>query len=735
MNQKAQAKPVPVPEHIVPLDESKLDPAVALASLDETAPREPHRLYALKHGDCFAVADAYGDIRGGGDGFFRDDTRVLSLYRLTVGGRGLSLLGASLSQDNVLFTSNLTNLPIKSAGGRDMPQGALHIERVRLIWEDRLFERITLSNYSQVHSTILLSLEFAADFRDMFEVRGSTRAKRGTAHAAEMDGGVVMLGYDGLDGLKRTSAISFSQAPDSLAADRADFYIAVTKRSRRTLYVEVGAEVADTPSRDRFRAAAARARFAMRGKRRHGATVRSSGRVFNDWTERARADVALLTTELPTGPYPYAGIPWFSTAFGRDGVISAIQMLWLNPGLARGVLAFLAQHQATETSPFSDAQPGKIMHETRKGEMAALAELPFGRYYGGVDTTPLFIHLACAYADRTGDMAFIDGLWNALVAAARWMEESSKASGFVTYQRAAESGLANQGWKDSFDSVFHADGRIPKGPIALVEVQGYVFAAYRGLARLARRRGDEASAGHWEQRAETMRALVEEHFWQDDLGTYALALDGEGSPCRVRTSNAGHLLYMGLPSRERAQSVMEQLLSASFQSGWGIRTLADDAIFFNPMSYHNGSIWPHDTAICTAGMARYGERDQVVRLMSGTFEAAVHFNMRLPELFCGFTRAPGEAPIAYPVACLPQAWSAGSTFMLMQACLGLEIDGWKGEIHVTRPRLPTGIDNVTIRHLEVGDMAVDLSFQRVGDRVVAFLADRHEGLAPLIVRS
>jgi glycogen debranching enzyme len=375
------------------------------------------------------------------------------------------------------------------------------------------------------------------------------------------------------------------------------------------------------------------------------------------------------------------------------------------------------------------------MHETRKGEMAALAELPFGRYYGGVDTTPLFIHLAAAYADRTGDMAFIDRLWNALVAAAGWMEEAGKATGFVTYQRAAESGLANQGWKDSFDSVFHADGRIPKGPIALVEVQGYVFAAYRGLARLARRRGDAVSAEGWDERAEAMRARVEEHFWQDDLGTYALALDGEGLPCRVRTSNAGHLLYMGLPSQERAQSVTEQLVSASFQSGWGIRTLADDAIFFNPMSYHNGSIWPHDTAICTAGMARYGERDQVVRLMSGTFEAAVHFNMRLPELFCGFTRAPGEAPIAYPVACLPQAWSAGATFMLMQACLGIDIDGWNGEIHVTRPRLPAGIDNVEIRHLEVGDIAVDLSFQRVGDRVVAFLADRHEGLAPLVVRS
>ncbi|MBN9552695.1 MAG: amylo-alpha-1,6-glucosidase [Alphaproteobacteria bacterium] len=717
------------------LDERKLDPAVALSALDETAPREPHRLFALKQGDCFAVADAYGDIRGSGDGFFRDDTRVLSEFRLTIGGRQTSLLGASLSQDNVLFKSNLTNLPIQSAAGRDIPQGAIHIERVRLIWEDRLFERIALSNYSREHSTITASLQFAADFRDMFEVRGSTRVKRGTTHVAKTDKTSVLLGYDGLDGLHRLSAISFSQVPDQLSDSRADFLIALTKRSQKVLYVEVGPDVADLPDRDRFRAAAARARFGMRAKRRHGATVHSSGRVFNDWVERARADVALLTTELSTGPYPYAGIPWFSTAFGRDGVISSLQMLWLNPGLARGVLAFLAEHQATETSPFSDSQPGKIMHETRKGEMAVLRELPFGRYYGGVDTTPLYIHLASAYADRTGDMAFIDKLWPSLKAAAEWTEGASRATGFVTYQRAAESGLANQGWKDSFDSVFHADGRIPKGPIALVEVQGYVFAAFRGLAALARRRGEFADAEHWENRAEEMRVAVERDFWLDDMNFYALAIDGEGEPCKVRTTNAGHLLFVGLPQSERARLVAEQLLSASFHSGWGLRTLADDAVFFNPMSYHNGSIWPHDTALCGVGLARYGERDSVVRLMSGTFESAVHFNMRLPELFCGFTRAPGEAPIAYPVACLPQAWSAGSTFMLMQACLGLEIDGWEGQLHVTRPRLPIGIDTLTLRHLSVGDKAVDLTFQRVGDRVVAFLSDRYEGQVPLIVRT
>lgn len=718
------------------LNERHLDPAIALATLDEAAPREPHRQFALKHEDCFVVADGHGDINGRGDGLFRDDTRVLSSFRLLVGGKRPSLLGASLSQDNILFTANLTNLQLSAPDGRLTPQGVVHIERTRFLWQDRMFERIACSNYSGQDILIPLRFEFGADFRDMFEVRGTARSRRGRSHEASVDASSVAFRYDGLDEVSRQSVISFSRPAEAIAPDHAEFVLQVARRERETLFVEVGSQFFP-PDRDRFRAAAARARFAMRSKRRHGATVHSSGRVFNDWLTRARADIALLTTELKTGPYPYAGIPWFSTAFGRDGVISALQMLWLAPALARGVLAFLAEHQSTETSPFSDSEPGKIMHETRKGEMAVLRELPFGRYYGGVDTTPLYIYLACSYADRTGDMEFVDLMWPSLCAAAKWMEAAGARNpdGFVTYKRAAETGLSNQGWKDSADAVFHADGRIPAGPIALVEVQGYVFAAYRGLASLAARRGEHKRAAHWQVMAEKIRIAVEARFWMQEQGYYALAVDGEGAQCAVRTSNAGHLLYVGLPSPERARQISAQLLAASLNTGWGIRTLADDEMPFNPMSYHNGSIWPHDTAICAAGLSRYEERTSVVKLMSGMFEAAVQFQMRLPELFCGFTRAPGEAPVAYPVACLPQAWSAGSAFMLMQACLGIRIDGWKREICVERPQLPIGIDNLSIRHIGVGDAKVDVIFERLGDRVVCYLDHRHEGLVPLIVRS
>jgi len=715
--------------------DEKLDPAFAQSALDEP-PREPHRQFALKHEDCFIVADSYGDIRGSGDGLFRDDTRMLSRFRLFVGGRMPSLLGASLSQDNIVFTAHLTNLAVLSPDGSETRQGVVHIERTRLIWQNRMFERIAFTNYSARPILMPARLDYAADFRDMFEVRGSMRSRRGQSREAVLGERSVAFIYDGLDNVTRESVIAFSLKPDLLLPDYAEFDLAIGKRDRQSIYLEVGNDVT-SPNRDRFRAAAARARWAMRSKRRQGATVRTPGRVFNDWLTRTRADIALLTTDLDTGPYPYAGIPWFSTAFGRDGVISALQMLWLNPALARGVLAFLARHQSTEIFPFSDAEPGKIMHETRKGEMAVLRELPFGRYYGGVDTTPLYVFLGASYADRTGDMEFLDQLWPSLCAAAGWMEEvgTRSGNGFVTYNRASEKGLQNQGWKDSFDSVFHADGRVPRGPIALVEVQGYAYAAYTGLATLAARRGEESKAAHWLELAERLRAAVEDQFWMQDRGLYALAVDGEGKQCAVRTSNAGHLLYVGLPSLERAQIMGTELLAGRFHSGWGVRTLADDELPFNPMSYHNGSIWPHDTAICAAGLARYEERDAVVRLMSGMFEAAVHFNMRLPELFCGFTRSAGEAPVAYPVACLPQAWSAGSAFMMMQACLGIRVDGWNEEIRVDRPRLPIGIDNLLVRNLAVGDRKVDLIFERAGERIACYLDRRDEGSVPLVVSS
>ncbi|MCX7513974.1 glycogen debranching N-terminal domain-containing protein [Frateuria hangzhouensis] len=679
--------------------------------------------YSLKFGDTFVVCDAYGDIRGDASGLFHNDTRMLSVFTLDLGGKPPSLLSAAISHDNVLFTANLSNKPLPPMGERATPQGVIHLQRTRFLWDGRLYERISCVNYDDTEVRVTLTLRFGADFRDIFEVRGTPRKRRGHTHAPCLGDDAVVLRYDGLDGVMRCSVVSLSAHPDRLEGDCAELGLTLPRLSDTELYVEVGPDHA-RPSRERFRAAAARARWAMRRRSGHGARPRSNARLFNAWLERSRADIALLVSEFPTGPYPCAGIPWFATPFGRDGIITALQLLWLDASLARGVLGYLAEHQAHETSAFRDSAPGKIMHETRKSEMADLGEVPFGRYYGGVDTTPLYVMLAGAYAERTGDDVFVDKLWPALTAAMGWIERTCDKDphGFLSYAQGEKGGLLNQGWKDSEDSVFHADGTIPPAPIALVEVQGYVYAALIAMARLAERRGDDESSAAWRHRALVMRKKVEALFWDEELGNYGIARDGNDALCCVRASNAGHLLYVGLPKLWRAKKVIRQFRSAPFDSGWGVRTLAMQQARFNPMSYHDGSVWPHDVALCAAGMAHYGEREDAVRLLGETFEAAVHFGMRLPELFCGFARATGEPPIAYPVACLPQAWAAGSVFMMLQACLGLTVDGRRGEVRIDRPHLPDGVDRLTLHKLDVGGDTIDLGFERIGSRTVAFRA-------------
>ena len=703
--------------------------------MDPAATAALYASHVLKDGDSFLVADGAGDIDAGSTGLFRDDTRLLSVYRLTIGDTAPALLSAAVTEDNVSFVAHLTNRALPPLGGPAAPHGLLHLLRSRFLHEERMFERIACMNYGSQPVAARLRIALDADFVDMFEVRGSVRAARGQRlpRAVLGDGAHgVRFGYRGLDDVLRTSVVAFSHAPTQVDGDTWEFLLELAPGAQQELFVEVGVDFIEAPSRARHRTAAALARRRMRSRGRRGARVRSNGPLFDAWMQRSRADLALLTSELATGPYPYAGIPWFSTPFGRDAVVTALQTLWLDPGIARGVLGFLAAHQAQEESAFMDAAPGKIMHETRRGEMAVLRELPFGRYYGGVDTTPLFVMLAGAYARRTGELAFIDTLWPALLASVGWIERVCDANmfGLLDYARAEASGLANQGWKDSEDSVFHADGRFPRGPIALVEVQGYAYAALHAMAQLAARRGEEDLAARWQRRAETIRDTVEQRYWMPERQFYGIAIDGDGALCAVRTSNPGHLLYAGLPHVDRAAAVAEQLLTPAFHTGWGLRTLAKGEPRYNPMSYHNGSVWPHDTALCAAGIARYGHRNAAVQLLGSAFEAAVRFDMRLPELFCGFARVRGAPPIAYPVACLPQAWAAGAPFMLLQACLGVEIDGLHGEIHVDRPQLPVGIDEVRLLDIDVAGTRMDLLFKRVGSRVGMFAEGRTGGAAP-----
>ena len=685
--------------------------------------------FTLKDANTFLLADALGDIQGSDDGLFTEDTRVLSRYELEIAGRTPSLLGAAINQENTLFTAHLTNRPLPALGEGSIPQGVIHIERNRFLSGGCLHEQLKLTNFSEDDAQVPLKLLFAADFVDIFEVQGQVRKARGEHLPPVIDQRTIRLSYRGLDDRVRSTSIHFSHTPRAVSAQAAEFSIALPRGAVTELFVAIGADPPELPGREAYAAAARHLTESMQQRLTQSASITTSGRLFNLWIDRSRSDLALLTTSLPTGPYPYAGIPWFATQFGRDAIITALQTLWVNPQLAAGVLAFLASTQAHEESAFRDSQPGKIMHEMRRGEMAALREVPFGCYYGGVDTTPLFVMLAGAYEKRSGDRTVVDEIWNSLLAATGWIERRMRESptGFLDYARGEKTGLVNQAWKDSHDSMFHADGRLPRGPLAVVEVQGYAYAALQAMAELAAVRGAQAQADAWRERAQALRAAIERHFWVPELDFYAIALDGDGTPCRIRASNAGHLLFCGVPSAERAAAVTTQLLSAGSSSGWGIRTLAEGQPRYNPMSYHNGSVWPHDTALCAAGIAQYGGGAEVVRILGEIFEAAHHFGMRLPELYCGFARIDGQSPAPYPVACLPQAWSSGAAFMLLQAVLGVRIDGRRLEVHIRRPLLPQGIEALSVTDLPVGAARIDLEFYRVASEVVVAPVKHAEG--------
>jgi len=696
-----------------------------------TSSHTDDRTQVLKSGDGFAIFSRHGEIGrvGLGDqGYYYLGTRHLSRWQLLLAGRELMLLNSTVRLDNSRFVVDQTTPDIyDDSGTLSTPKGTIHIRRELATYDCALTEQLQLVNYDQEAKTLNLEYIFEADFHDIFEVRGEHRPKRGQMLEPKLSPQAIELAYQGLDGVIRRTRIDFDRAPTQLTAEHARFELTLEPGASLTLEARVfcangepffctSSHAATVASIDNEVAAGHDAR----------AAIFTDNEQFNNWVNRSIADLQMLTTKTRYGLYPYAGVPWFSTPFGRDGLITALQTLWLHPELARGVLTFLAATQADTYDPVREAEPGKILHELREGEMAALGEIPFHRYYGTVDATPLFVMLAGRYLVRTGDLDFIHDLWCNIERAIGWMEQASDKHGFITYARKGDKGLVQQGWKDSDHSIYHRDGKLARPPIALCEVQGYAYDAYRQGAMIAERLGRQALAAKWRNRAAQLRERIEANFWSEELGTYVIALDGDGRPCAVRSSNPAHLLYCDAIDPQRATIMAHDLVGPKGFNGWGVRTILAGEPKFNPMSYHNGSVWPHDTALAAAGLARYGLMNESLTLINGLFDASTFLDQhRLPELFCGFDRIPGQAPTLYPTACKPQAWASGAVFMLIEAMLGLRFISDRPGIRLQHPRLPDYISWMRITGLRYGDASVDLAIRRHGNDVAVNIEARH----------
>jgi glycogen debranching enzyme len=691
----------------------------------------------LKHENLYLLTDAFGDIHPNmrGLGLYHDDTRVLSLYELRVNGFRPVVLRAS-GGPGYVSTIQLTNPDVRHhpLEKRDpeivMRRQSMGIVRERLLG-GAFRERITVRNFTGHEERVELSLALAVDGADIFELRGFQRVRRGEVLPVlvreEQDGLRATLAYRGLDDVVRSTFVAASLP--GIVEEGPSFRFAEVLAAGGSMSLSVTVWTADEPwaavrdaaPEDRFpeppEVSAEEPEAAHRAWAESTAAVRSGDAFFDRTIERARSDLRALISGWPGGTERYvaAGVPWFVTLFGRDSIITALETLAFRPQIAIETLQLLARHQSREDDPRRDAEPGKILHELRTGEMARLGEVPHVPYFGSVDATPLWLVLLSETHAWTGDDALVDRLWPNVLAALEWIDRygDRDGDGFVEYRRRNDEGLVNQGWKDSFDAIRWRDGALAEAPVALVEVQGYVWDAKRRIAALARRRGDAALADRLTGQAETLRQRFEDAFWMEDAGTYAMALDGAKRQCDAIASNPGQALWSGIVAPERAARVVASLLSPAMNSGWGIRTLASDQVGFNPIGYHLGSVWPHDNALIAAGLKRYGFAREAGLVAEQVLGASRHFReYRLPELYCGFSREESHLPVPYPVACVPQAWAAGAPYSLLQTMLGLRADASANTLELMHPELPEWLEKVIVRGMTVGEAVVDLHVYR-----------------------
>ncbi len=698
---------------------------------------------ALKFGEAFMVLDTRGDLPESEQetGLYWRGTRFVRNFDLFVDGMPMTGLSHSISDEEGTCQIDLSNPYLPRGEHEGVSHGVAHMRRRLTLRGRTLTQQFTLTSYNETPIELTIGLLLGADFRDIFEIRGLHRGERGRLAEPRLSPEVVTLSYLGADDVAREARIEFDPpaaevgpALGSNGARRPDAGAALWRLTLRdnvpvSLRVTTRLWEGDpaTPDKRRWPPLEPTREETLRS--RQLPALVSDNTFFNQTLMRGMHDLVMMSVRTPQGLYPYGGIPWYVCPFGRDGLITSLEFLPWFPEVARGTLDFLAARQGQKEDSFTEEQPGKILHELRRGELANLREIPFIPYYGTVDATPLFLITLEQYIRWTDDTDFLQRMWPHALAAARWIVDYGDidGDGLLDYQRATSTGLVNQGWKDSWDAISHADGRLAEGPISLSEAQAYAYAAFHAIAYLAERTGHGDQSQGWLDRASKLREKFVEKFWWPEQQCYYLALDGDKEPCKVVNSNAGQCLWAGIAPQEQGEAIVERLMRSDMYTEWGIRTLSSQAARYNPMSYHNGSVWPHDTALIGAGFARYGFREEAARLLGNLYGVSLHYEgARLPELFCGFSRLHGFGPTRYPVACSPQSWAAGAPFLLISAILGFEPDAEHGRLALRRPMLPEWLSKLEMRGLRVGGLNGRLRFDRTGGETAVILSQYSE---------
>ena len=663
---------------------------------------------SLNHGETFGVFDRQGDIVDIGktpQGIFFEGSRHLSLMDFELHGTKPMLLSSTIREDNDSLTVDLANREFE-AGNKRVPESTIHVKKTKNVRNEVFYEELYFKNFNPFRVEFVCSIRFGADFRDLFELRGfGCDVKRNQTEYA-LEEGELFFSYLGRDDIQRITRIACFDEKAHFEKDELRFSVELDPFEVRDTCFRIA--FSKKVPRDKiqiYEEDLQRAHLSIPTLKKRLPTIETSNAHLNHWIKRSGLDLLALMSCYGEELYPMAGVPWYNTPFGRDGLITAFQTLFVAPFLAKNVLLFLARHQALEDDPMADAEPGKILHELRRGELANIGALPFRKYYGSVDSTFLFIWLVGLYYFRTGDRETLERLWPALDKALLWADEYGDldGDGFYEYKKRNPAGLDNQCWKDSWDSISHFDGTYAKAPLALCEVQGYAYRAFVMAKRLYEQRGNLEKALRYLKKANAIKAKFNQEFWVEEMDFLALALDHKKLACEVFSSNAGHCLATGIVDYEKGKILGDRLFAPDLFSGWGIRTLGANEKRFNPMSYHNGSVWPHDNSFIAYGLKRYGQVSNFNRLFKAMYETTLNMElMRLPELFCGFDRVANESPTLYPVSCSPQAWASGVVFLLLGSMLGLKIKPLSRIVSFDQPSLPDFLDWVEVRELPLG---------------------------------